>query len=350
MAVYRIFPEKDTTIWSEPNTLGIYGNAGLDSVIEIGGYPDSNLTGRTQRSLIQFKSTDITSTLNTKVTGNWSSSIHLSLASASEIPTSYTLFAYPVSQSWINGTGKRDDSPLNKTGVSWQHRGAQENAWNTLGGDFITSSVSGSQTFNLDSNYDVDVDVTTIVNSHYSSSIPNYGMVLKIEDTYENYTTASINLKYFGSNTHTIFPPYLEFKWDDSVYSSSLSELSTDIATVGIKNHKEKYTDSDSARFRLSARPKYPIRSFTTSSIYLTEYKLPSASYWGIKDEYSGEMIVDFDTTFTKVSADNTSSYFDVYMDSLQPERFYRLLVKTTLNDSTIVLDGNNVFKVVRHG
>ena len=350
MAVYRIFPEKDTTIWSEPNTSGIYGNAGLDSVIEIGGYPDSNLTGRTQRSLIQFKSTDITSTLDTKVTGNWSSSLHLSLASASEIPTSYTLFAYPVSQSWINGTGKRDDSPLNKTGVSWQHRGAQENAWNTLGGDFITSSVSGSQTFNLDSNYDVDVDVTTIVNSHYSSSIPNYGMVLKIEDTYENYTTASINLKYFGSNTHTIFPPYLEFKWDDSIYSSSLSELSTDIATVTIKNHKEKYTDSDSARFRLSARPKYPIRSFTTSSIYLTEYKLPSASYWGIKDEYSGEMIVDFDTTFTKVSADNTSSYFDVYMDSLQPERFYRLLVKTTLNDSTIVLDDNNVFKVVRHG
>ena len=61
-------------------------------------------------------------------------------------------------------------------------------------------------------------------------------------------------------------------------------------------------------------------------------------------------MILDFDTTYTKVSADDTSSYFDVYMDSLQPERFYRLLVKTTLNDSTIVLDDNNVFKVVRHG
>ena len=175
-------------------------------------------------------------------------------------------------------------------------------------------------------------------------------MLLKIEDSYENYVSASINLKYFGSNTNTIFPPYLEFKWDDSVYSSSLSELSTDIATVTIKNHKEKYSDSDSARFRLSARPKYPTRSFTTSSIYLTEYKLPSASYWGIKDEYSGEMIIDFDTTYTKLSADDTSSYFDVYMDSLQPERFYRLLVKTTLNDSTIVLDDNNVFKVVRHG
>lgn len=350
MAVYRIFPEKDTTIWSEPNTAGVYGNAGLDPIVEVGGYPDANLVGRTQRTLIQFKASDISSALENKVTGTWSSSLHLSLASATEIPTSYTLYAYPISQSWTNGTGRRDDSPLDKTGTSWKYRGAQENEWDSLGGDYITSSVSGSQTFGLDSTHDVNMDVTSIVSSHYSSSLPNYGMMLRIEDTYENYVSASINLKYFGANSHTIFPPYLEFKWDDSSYSSTLTELSTDIATVSIKNHKEKYADSDSVRFRLSARPKYPTRSFTTSSIYLTEYKLPAASYWGIKDEYSGEMIIDFDTTYTKVSADNTSSYFDVYMDSLQPERFYRLLVKTTLNDSTIVLDNNNVFKVVRHG
>lgn len=61
-------------------------------------------------------------------------------------------------------------------------------------------------------------------------------------------------------------------------------------------------------------------------------------------------MIVDFDSTYTKISADNNSSYFDVYMDSLQPERFYRLLVKTTLNDSTIVIDNKNIFKVTRNG
>ena len=78
MAVYRIFPEKDTTIWSEPNISGIYGNAGLDPVIEIGGYPDSNLVGRTQRTLIQFDSSEISSTINNKISGSWSSSLHLS--------------------------------------------------------------------------------------------------------------------------------------------------------------------------------------------------------------------------------------------------------------------------------
>jgi len=61
-------------------------------------------------------------------------------------------------------------------------------------------------------------------------------------------------------------------------------------------------------------------------------------------------MIIDFDENYTKVSADNTSSYFDVYMDSLQPERYYRLLLKTSIGGSDIVIDQRNVFKVVRHG
>ena len=175
-------------------------------------------------------------------------------------------------------------------------------------------------------------------------------MLLKINDDIENNLTASILLKYFSRDTNTVYPPYLEFKWDDSTYSSTLTELSTDIATIGIKNAKEKYNDSDSVRFRLSVRPKYPTRTFTTSSIYLTEFKLPTASYWGVKDEKTGEMVIDFDTSFTKLSADNTSNYFDVTMNSFHPERYYRLLVKTTVNDSTIVIDNKNIFKVTKHG
>ena len=134
------------------------------------------------------------------------------------------------------------------------------------------------------------------------------------------------------------------------MYDSTLTELNTDIATVSIKNNKEEYADSDIVKFRVSARPKYPTRTFTTGSVYLTEYKLPAASYYGIKDEFSGEMIVDFDTVYTKISADNTSSYFNIYMDTFQPERHYRLLIKSVINGSTVVFDNKNIFKVVRHG
>jgi hypothetical protein len=60
-------------------------------------------------------------------------------------------------------------------------------------------------------------------------------------------------------------------------------------------------------------------------------------------------MIVDFDTNYTKISADNTGNYFTVYMNGLQPERSYKLLVKTILNNSEeIVVDNDNIFKIIR--
>ena len=60
-------------------------------------------------------------------------------------------------------------------------------------------------------------------------------------------------------------------------------------------------------------------------------------------------MIIDFDTSYTKVSCDATGSYFDVFMDGLQPERYYRLLIKTEIDGSSIVVDDKNIFKVVRN-
>jgi len=348
MAIYRINPEKDTTIWSEPTVAGLYGNAGKDQILEIGGYPDVNQVGRTKRALLQFYSNEINSTLQDKVTGNFSASLHLYLADASELPSEYTLYVYPISSSWSSGTGRLNDSPVNRTGATWKYKDAATTEWTTLGGDYIAST-SGSQLHNLNSTHDVSIDITNIVEQTYSSSLNNNGVVVKLQDSLENYTSQSISLKYFGSNSATIFKPYLEFKWDDSSYSTTLSTLDTDITTVSIKNKKEKYTDSEKTRFRISARPKHPTRSFSTSSIYLTEYALPSSSYYAIKDEFSGNMIVDFDINYTKISADNVSSYFDFYMDTLQPERYYRLLIKTTLADSTVILDQNNIFKVVRN-
>lgn len=349
MAIYRIYPQKSATIWSEPNISNIYGNAGRDEILEIGGYPDVNLTGRTNRSLIKFTTNDITSTISNKVSGLYSASLKLYLAEAGNLPTSFIVEGFPISSSWEQGNGKRDDSPLNTTGVSWKYRDAQTTEWDSLGSDYITN-YTASQNFDVSSNLDLDLDVTSMVSEWNSGGVNNEGILLKINDSLENNTTSSINLKYFSENTNTIFQPYLEFKWDDSIYSSTLTELSTDIATISIKNHKEEYIDSDKSRFRISAKPKYPARTFTTSSVYLTNYKLPENSYWGIRDEFSEEMIIDFDTQYTKLSADNQSSYFDLYMHNLQPERFYRLLIKTNLNGSDLVIDNSNIFKVVRNG
>src|SRR5210317_1433650 len=99
MAVYRIFPESDTFIFTE----NITGNAGLDEVNEIGGYPVAGI-GQSSRIIVKFKTADIQSTINNKVGANlFTASLHLSLASAYELPQSYTLYAYPLYDSWTPG-------------------------------------------------------------------------------------------------------------------------------------------------------------------------------------------------------------------------------------------------------
>ena len=60
-------------------------------------------------------------------------------------------------------------------------------------------------------------------------------------------------------------------------------------------------------------------------------------------------MVVNFDTSYTKISCDATSSYFNMYMNGLEPERYYKVLIRTTLSDGeSFEVDNNLIFKVVR--
>jgi hypothetical protein len=382
MAIYRIFPESDSFIYTE----NIEGNAGRDEILEIGGYPVSEI-GQTSRTTVKFSTSEIQEVINSKISaGSFNATLHLSLASAYELPQSYSLFSYPVYDDWTNGIGKFGDLPVDKSGVSWIYRkgsGIEDGVvaglrWTTPigtptgsipsgvtssynstyeggGGSWYTGSndidFQSSQSFEISKEHDVHIDITNAVTAHYSGSINNNGYIVKLSDELEFNTTSSIRLKYFSSDTNTIYPPYLEFSWDDSTFETgSLSILDSSQAVVQLTNNKGEYIPEGKQRFRLKARPKYPVRTFTTSSSYLTNYALPSASYWGLRDEFTEEMLVPFNTGSTKISCDSNGSYFDVYMDGLQPERYYRVLIKTELDGSTVVIDNNDIFKVVRNG
>jgi hypothetical protein len=344
MAVYKIFPEKDTFISSYRSTQ----NFGRDEILEISNETEiTALNADINRALIQFPTSQITDVITNIISGSiYSSSLRLFLANAT-LPIDYTIEAYPLSQSWDMGLGKSSDNPITTLGCTWISRTTTSN-WASTGSSYINTP-SSSQSFNYISDKDINMNVTSIVNSWVSSSIPNNGFLLKLSSSIENSTTPLIT-KFFSMDTHTIYPPQLEFKWNDSIYSSSLIQVTSSDFIPVITNNKSEFEENTVYTFKIKARDRFPVRAFQTSSVYLNAKVLPSSSYWALKDVKTEEMVIDFDTTFTKISCNNVSNYFKMYMNGLEPERYYQILYKTTLSGGeTIVIDDkSNYFKVVR--
>ena len=343
MAVYKIFPEKDTFISKYRSTQ----NFGRDEILEISNETDiTALNADVNRALIQFSTSQISNVITNIISGSaYSASLKLFLANAT-LPIDYTIYAYPLSQSWDMGLGKSADIPITTVGCTWISRTSTSN-WASTGSSFI--DIPASQSFSYIDNKDINMNTTSIVNSWASSSISNNGFLLKLSSSIEDSTTPLIT-KFFSMDSHTIYPPQLEFKWNDSLYSSSLTQVTSSDFTPVIINNKSEFEENTTYTFRIKARDRFPARAFQTSSVYLNVKALPSSSYWALKDVKTEEMVVDFDTTFTKISCDNTSNYFKIYMNGLEPERYYQILYKTTLLDGeTIVIDDkSNYFKLVR--
>ena len=361
MAVYKVFLEKDAFIHSEIPS----GSTGRDEILEIASYPNSGV-GHAKRTLVKYDSIELHSLIDTYTTiGDIKVELQLNLAEASEIPTSYTVLGLPLAEAWEEGVGRFNAQPVDTSGVSWSNKNVTD-SWSSLpitgvtnyespsgaGGGIWHSDVNlhASQEHLTTSNHDLTLDITNIASAYYNGTIPNHGVILKLENSVEFSTTRKMVLKYFSTQSHTIYPPTVNLMWDDSIYSSNLDVITDSDAVMTVKGNKGEYVDEGKQRFRLHIRPRYPQREFRTTSAYLDNFKLPENSTWGLRDENTEEMVIDFNSTYTKVSADNTSSYFDIFMEGLQPERYYRILVKTEIDGSTVVLDNDQVFKVIRNG
>jgi len=369
MAVYKIFPSSDATIYSKYPAQ----NTGLDSILEIATKNNDNpanslvesvptsplLYDDLRRSLIKFSNDDLIK-IKSFVTGSWKTGLKLYLATADNLSTDYLIEARQISQSWDMGTGHFQDSPETRNGVCWYSTSSyytSASSWASVpnqyfmtpGGGSWTGSYYGSQSFDNNSSKDINVDVTEIVNSWFSGS-NNNGILLKLTSSIENNPDSYIGLSFFSVDTHTIYPPTLEMKWDDSSYTGSLSEISNSDFVVTIGNNQGLYKiQTEKVKFRINARDKYPTRVFTTSSLYTTNKRLPQSTYWAIQDLKTTDMVVDFDTNFTKVSYDQNGSFANLYLNGLEPERYYKLLVKTTLpTGETIDVDNDCIFKITR--
>lgn len=346
MAIYKIFPEKDATIYSEYPTM----NTGLDEILDISTTYSTN-TAQASRSLIKFSQPEIISVLDNQVQGAaFQTNLRLFIANTTRLNNDTTLNIYPISGSWNMGTGRYSNSPETTDGVSWNYRlSSGLGAWETEGGDWYNTP-SQSQTLSYSSDKDLNVNVTDTILDWYSASIDNDGFIIKQNSEFVADRNSTPEVKYFSIDTHTIYPPQLEFKWRDySFNTGSSTQVIIDTARLvaSLDNNKGTYRLDSVENFRINCRPQYPPRTFQTASWYVTNHYLPTSSYYAVKDLDTNEFVIDFDTQYTQISADEQSSYFTLYMNGLEPERYYQILIKTIIGNETLILDDNYYFKVI---
>jgi len=373
MAVYKLFPYKDTSLYSMFPTM----NTGIDPINQISNLNFAiNTLPTVARSLIAFDTSEIRSVLDDKVTGNWQADIRSFIATAQGVYKDTSVEVFPTYDEWFNGTGTYLDQPLTTDGAAWNSPVlGNGTSWNSGGpgytssfnpsyspqggGNWFLSSSDGSidypvtQSFGPRTQFDMNINITSMVEDWYSGSLPNNGIIVKWEDDVEFNTSKQVQpvIQYYSVDTNTIYPPELEIKWDDSTWntgSSTITELFQPNAFIALAENPGIFYSESINRFRLNCRPKYPTRAWSTSSLYTKQHYLPSGSAWyAIKDLDTNEYVVDFDSNYTRLSADATSSYFDVYMNGLQPERYYKILIQVDSEGSTTVYDDNYYFKVV---
>ena len=369
MAVYNIFASADATLYSRYPVK----NTGIDPILEVSvknSQDGVNFLGRTpltenpyytydlaansnydisdayfydpdiRRAVLQFSQTDINKLYtfaSQSISGSYDAHLHLYLANAQNLSENYFLQAFALSQPWIMGTGRYAQVPESTNGVSWIYTGASGSStpWNTTGSSYEID-YAASQYFTYMSNKDVDMDITHILDHWFTGSYNNLGIVVKHPNSVEQDTGSFIDLKFFSVDTHTIYPPTIQFRWDDAYYyPQGTNYVLTDQITVTLANNPGQFTQGEVYKMRLSTRYTYPPRRFTTSSVYLTNLILSEQTYWALQDVKTNEMIVDFDENYTKVSCDSVGNYFTLYTNGLEINRYYRLLVKTKIYSTT---------------
>lgn len=372
MAVYKIFPTQDTTLYSAYPTM----NTGLNAICEVSNTLNISGNPEVARYLIQFDTLEIQDIIDNKIDGK-SYDIFLKnfIAEAQGINDDISLEILPLAQSWNNGTGYYLDSPQTTDGASWtfsltsgsniwsmsgsiggfSYTGSYNPTFTSQGGGnwFTTSSFLITQSFSLRSVKDIEVNINQTVNSWYSGSIPNYGFIVKLSSSFEFDPDENIQpiLKYYTVDTNTIYPPCVEFRWRD--YSTILTGSATG-SIVSSPNLKMSLSENPGTfipesinRFYINVSPLYPTRTYQTSSLFTNLNYLPTSSYYAIKDLATNEYVINFDDNYTQISSNSTGNYFDIYMSGLEPERYYKILIKTLINGSTLIFDDNYYFKVI---
>ena len=348
-------------------------NFGLDEILEIRKDVDAaGITVDVSRILINFDLTHMSQSVQNARAGS-SAKYYLNMydAGSDNLTTSQSLYAYPVSQSWQMGRGKKAYDPAETEGVSWAYRSGknEELFWaggvKDIGGTWYSGSgYEASQSFiHTDTELDMRIDVTDIVKKWLGGVIPNNGFIVKRSgsmgnsdvDLDEGSSAQLGNFKFFSRDTHTIYSPRLEAVWNSHSWSTgSLDKLDArEIEDLQIysPNLKSKYTINYDGKLRIVGRANFPVLTNSPSSSAYTDVKyLPSGSQYSIIDNYTDDVVVPYGTG-SLISCDSRGNYIDLNTSGLQEQREYKLLVKVISGSyagssglDTEVIDNNFTF------
>jgi len=362
--VLRFYPKKDATIYERYPSK----NTGLDAVLELSKVVAAT-SSYNSRILIDFDYREASASivelgLNPN---SFTWNLKLYATEEQEIPLDYTLECYPISQSWNMGIGRYGNSPETTEGVSWTYREGDTiaaTAWltssfavgstaysvTTKGGGVWYTSSEASQSFSYKA-ADLDMDVSSIIHEIQSDSINFQGFIIKKQDTDESSLSTFKSIKFFSKDTHTVYSPVLEAKYDESVNNTTLTQIETDQPyNIISTNIEREYKEDSIPRISFAARYKYPVMTFATSSAYLDRYKLPAGVQYAIYSAQTDDAIIDF-SQYTLLSSDNGGNYFYLPLQSFQPERYYKVLLKVPNSGSFgyQIHDNDWIFKVSRN-
>lgn len=338
-----ILATKDASIYQQYASR----NTGLDEILEIGKQirpldrNDSYSSGSV-RALISF---DISNQSAYPATAKYY--LRLYLANANDVNRYQTIEVYPVSRNWIEGSGYFYQDIKNVSDeVTWT-KATSTVSWSLAGGDFVINP-STSKTLSEFPLQDVRIEVTNIIAPVVSNSNTTtwYGLILKFPTADENDSRNVGNIKFFSSNTHTVFAPRLEIVWDDQSFNTgSLKPIPNGDVRIVPKNIKQAYTHGEIDKVYFVVRDPYPDKRFDEKQRYRNMYYLPSESYYRVRDQVSGMILQDFDQ-YSAISCDTSGSYFVLDTSGMEINRTYEIDLKVKKNNLVFFPEFNYTFRI----
>ncbi len=328
-------------------------NTGQDEILELKKVFFNKDFSYNTRVLIQFDADEIENYISSSNVHTTDSSYKTNLRlwetkGTSGLSETYTIAAYPLSQSWGEGVGKEGDVPKTTDGVSWKNRqypaGGSEVNWATAGGTYISTD-EVTQSFSSESP-DINMDITSIAKKWFSGENNNYGLLLRLSGSREQSTGSFEDLKFFSRQTNTIYSPKIELKWDDHLPAtgSNTGSLTALDLSGNSENYlypmhlREAYKETEKVKFRFGARKRYIDKSFSTSvqTVSGSYFAEGSASY-SIIDMATNESVIPF-SAYTTMSCDTVSPYFTQDLNGFEPNRAYKIMIKVNHNDGQKII------------